>query len=98
LRRCRASPTCKLLSGEASRNSSRAARGEFQQPARHDADAQRLPQGPDQRWSLDFVCGTLTDGRPFRSLVVVDDFTRECLCLIADTSLSVRGRHANWRC
>ena len=48
-----------------------------------------LPQGPNQRWSLDFVSDTLTDGRQFRILVVVvDDFTRECLCLVADTSLS----------
>jgi len=47
-----------------------------------------LPQGADQRWSLDFVSDTLTDGRRFRILVVVDDFTRECLCLIPDTSLS----------
>jgi putative transposase len=34
-----------------------------------------LPQGPNQRWSLDFVSDTLTDGRRFRILVVVDDFT-----------------------
>jgi len=47
-----------------------------------------LPQGPNQRWSLDFASDTLTDGRRFRILVVVDDFTRECLCLIPDTSLS----------
>src|SRR5579863_1751363 len=47
-----------------------------------------LPQGPNQRWSLDFVSDTLTDGRRFRILAVVDDFTRECLCLVADTSLS----------
>src|SRR5580692_586786 len=47
-----------------------------------------LPQGANQRWSLDFVADTLTDGRRFRILVVVDDFTRECLCLVADTSLS----------
>ena len=47
-----------------------------------------LPQGPNQRWSLDFAADTLTDERRFRILVVVDDFTRECLCLIADTSLS----------
>lgn len=31
---------------------------------------------------------TLTDGRRIRILAVVDDFTRECLCLVADTSLS----------
>lgn len=47
-----------------------------------------IPQGPNQRWSLDFVSDTLTDGRRFRILAVVDDFTRECLCLAADTSLS----------
>jgi putative transposase len=47
-----------------------------------------LPQGPNQRWSLDFASDTLTDGRRFRIFVVVDDFTRECLCLAADTSLS----------
>jgi len=41
-----------------------------------------LPQGPNQRWSLDFAADTLTDGRRFRILVVVDDFTRECLCLV----------------
>jgi putative transposase len=46
-----------------------------------------LPQRPNQRWSLDFAADTPTDGRRFRILVVVDDFTRECLCLIADTSL-----------
>jgi putative transposase len=49
-----------------------------------------LPQGPDQRWSLDFASDTLTDGRRFRILVVVDDFSRECLGLVADTSLSGR--------
>ena len=47
-----------------------------------------LPQAPNQRWSLDFVSDMLTDGRRLRILAVVDDFTRECLCLIADTSLS----------
>jgi putative transposase len=47
-----------------------------------------LPQGPNQRWSLDFVSDTLTDSRRFRMLTVVDDFTRECVALVADTSLS----------
>jgi len=49
-----------------------------------------VPDGPNQRWSLDFVSDTLTDGRRFRVLCVVDDFTRECLSLVADTSLSGR--------
>jgi putative transposase len=47
-----------------------------------------IPQGPNQRWSLDFLSDTLTDGRRIRILAVVDDFTRECLILIADSSLS----------
>jgi putative transposase len=47
-----------------------------------------LPRGPNQRWSLDFVHDQLSDGRRFRILAIVDDFTRECLALVADTSLS----------
>lgn len=45
------------------------------------------PQAPNQRWSLDFVTDALADGRRFRVLAVVDDFSRECLRLAADTSL-----------
>lgn len=47
-----------------------------------------LPHGPNQRWSLDFVHDQLSDGRRFRILAIVDDFTRECLVLVADASLS----------
>ncbi|WP_438363439.1 IS3 family transposase [Sandarakinorhabdus limnophila] len=47
-----------------------------------------MPQGPNQRWSLDFVSDAFACGRRFRILCVVDDFTRECLALVADTSLS----------
>ena len=43
---------------------------------------------PNQRWSLDFVSDQFTDCRRFRVLTVIDDCTRECLGLIADTSLS----------
>ena len=43
--------------------------------------------GPNQRWSMDFVHDALVDGRRFRTLAVVDDYTRENLCLVADTSL-----------
>jgi putative transposase len=44
----------------------------------------------NQRWSLDFVADQMTDGRRFRILEVFDDCTRECLALVADTSLSGR--------
>jgi putative transposase len=47
-----------------------------------------VPDGPNQRWSLDFASDTLADGRRFRMLCVVDDFSRECLALVADPSLS----------
>ena len=46
------------------------------------------PDGPNQPWSLDFVSDALTDGRWFRILAVVDDFSRQNLVLVADTSLS----------
>jgi putative transposase len=49
-----------------------------------------LPSRPNERWSLDFVSDAFTDGRRFRGLAVVDDFTRECVALVADTSLSGR--------
>lgn len=33
----------------------------------------------NKRWSLDFVSDTLSTGRTFRCLTVVDEFSRECL-------------------
>ena len=45
-----------------------------------------VPMVRDDRWSLDFVSDQLTDGRRFRILTVVDDCTRECLALVADTA------------
>lgn len=47
-----------------------------------------LPSGPSTRWSLDFVADTFGVSRRFRILAVIDDYTRECLALVADTSLS----------
>ena len=38
-----------------------------------------MPDTVNQRWSLDFASDTLADGRRFRILCVVDDFSRECL-------------------
>lgn len=48
------------------------------------------PTGPDQRWCMDFVTDRLEDGHYFRTLTVVDVFTRECLALHADRHLSGR--------
>ena len=47
-----------------------------------------VPLLPNQRWSLDFVSDQFTDCRRFRVLTVIDDCTRECIALVADTSLS----------
>ena len=47
-----------------------------------------MPDGPNQRWSLDFVSDAFTDGRRFRILTVVDDFTKENVALVPDTSIS----------
>jgi len=47
-----------------------------------------VPQGANQRWSLDFVSDALIDGRRFRILCVIDDFSRECLATVVDNSIS----------
>jgi putative transposase len=39
------------------------------------------------RWSMDFMVDTLADGRAFRTLNIVDDFTRECVAIEVDRSL-----------
>jgi putative transposase len=56
------------------------------------AQRQRVAQGaairPNQKWSMDFVAQRTPDGRWIRVLTVVDQFTRECLTLCADNTLS----------
>lgn len=47
-----------------------------------------VPIRPLQRWSLDFIHDSLRDGRWFRALTVVDDFSRECPAIAVDTSIS----------
>ena len=42
----------------------------------------------DQRWSMDFVTERLENGRYFRILTLIDQFTRESLLLWADVSLT----------
>jgi putative transposase len=44
---------------------------------------------PNQKWSMDFVAQRLLGDRWIRVLTVVDQFTRECLPLLADNTLSV---------
>jgi putative transposase len=40
-----------------------------------------------QHWSIDFTHDTLASGRTFRTLNLIDRYTRECLALEVDTSL-----------
>lgn len=42
----------------------------------------------NQIWSLDFMMDRLADGRKIRLLNIVDEFTRESLRMVVDTSLS----------
>lgn len=37
--------------------------------------------GPNRRWSMDFVSDTLSSGRRFRCLNIVDEFSRECMAI-----------------
>jgi len=46
------------------------------------------PSRPNERWSMDFMSDQLADGRTFRTLNVIDEFTRECPAIEADASLS----------
>ena len=43
--------------------------------------------GPNQRWSMDFVSDTLSTGRRFRCLNIIDEYSRECLAIEVSRSL-----------
>jgi putative transposase len=49
---------------------------------------QPVAQKANERWSMDFVTDRLVDGRYFRTLTIVDQYTRECPLLHAAQSLS----------
>lgn len=42
-------------------------------------------------WAIDFIHDTNARGRPLKWLRVVDEFTRECVALVVDRSMSSRG-------
>ena len=64
-------------------------------PRRNRAGAHRLERvavtRPHESWSMDFVSDALFDGRRFRALTVVDNYSRQCLAIHADAS--IRGDH-----
>ena len=47
-----------------------------------------VPDAVNQRWSIDFVSDQLANGRRFRVLNIVDDYSRECVSQIVDFSIS----------
>jgi putative transposase len=49
-----------------------------------------VPGGPQERWSMDFVHDQLADGRPFRVLTVVDQWSRQSPVL--EPALGIRGQ------
>jgi putative transposase len=46
------------------------------------------PTTINRSWSMDFVADGLRGGRKLRCLTIVDDFSRECLAIEVDTSLT----------
>ena len=47
-----------------------------------------LPTRPNERWSMDFISDQLANGRRFRILNVVDDFSRQCVGQLVDFSIT----------
>lgn len=48
----------------------------------HDASVIRLrPKYPNYVWAIDFVHDKLSNGRPYKMLTVLDEYTREALCV-----------------
>ena len=56
--------------------------------ARHRSEQPQLT-APNECWSMDFVSDALFDGRRFRALTLVDNFSRECLEI--ETGASLKG-------
>lgn len=56
-----------------------------------------IPQqakSPNHVWTVDFVHDTLYSGKSIRLLSVVDEFTRECLCIRVEYSLKAKDVQA----
>jgi putative transposase len=55
----------------------------------NDGSCVRLrPEHPNHVWSYDFVEGRTHNGRKFRMLNIIDEFTRECLAIRIDRKLN----------
>ena len=60
-------------------------------PRRHVSGSRRMDRPkvecPNACWSMDFVADSLFDGRRFRALTIVDNYSRECLAIEAGQSI-----------
>jgi transposase InsO family protein len=55
----------------------------------NDGSCVRLrPEHKDHVWSYDFVMARTSDGRAFRILTVIDEYTRECLALLVQRRIT----------
>ena len=54
----------------------------------NDGSCVRLrPEHKDHVWSYDFMIDRTANGKPFKILNIIDEFTRECLCVREDRSI-----------
>ncbi len=54
----------------------------------NDGSCVRLrPEYRDHVWSYDFMAGRTSDGRPLRILTILDEYTRECLGIVAQRQI-----------
>lgn len=56
----------------------------------------QIPTGPNQHWSMDFVHDQMADGRAFRILTVIDQWSRESVCLEANFRQSGGASRRPW--
>lgn len=61
-------------------------------PRRHISGSRRMlrpeVERPGACWSMDFVVDSLFNGHRFRALTIVDNYSRECLAIEADKSMT----------
>jgi len=46
------------------------------------------PEHKDHVWSYDLMAGRTSDGRPFRILTIIDEYTRECLSVLVQRRIT----------
>ena len=46
------------------------------------------PEHKDHVWSYDFVIARTSDGRAFKMLTLIDEYTRECLAILVERRLA----------